>query len=76
MVYWQQTIVPPYEIRKLSIAEINAIASSPEEFQFVGSYRARWARIGNSVPPLFMRAIALHIRQEILPQAMMAGRVA
>jgi len=76
MGYWRQTMVHPYEIRKLSIAEIKALASYPEEFQFVGSYRARWARIGNSVPPLFVRAIALHIRQEILPRAMMASQVA
>jgi site-specific DNA-cytosine methylase len=55
-------LVHPYEIRKLSIAEIKALASYPEEFQFVGSYRARWACVGNSVPPLLMRAIAEHIR--------------
>jgi DNA (cytosine-5)-methyltransferase 1 len=55
-------LVHPYEIRKLSIAEIKALASYPEEFQLVGSYRARWARIGNSVPPLLMKAIADHIR--------------
>ena len=45
-------LVHPYEIRKLTIAEVKALASYPEEFQLVGSYRARWARIGNSVPPL------------------------
>ena len=55
-------LVHPYEIRKLTIAEIKAFASYPEEFQLVGSYRARWARIGNSVPPLLMKAIADHIR--------------
>jgi DNA (cytosine-5)-methyltransferase 1 len=59
-------LVHPYEIRKLSIAKIKALASYPEEFQFVGSYRARWARVGNSVPPLFMKAIAEHIRYRLL----------
>jgi site-specific DNA-cytosine methylase len=54
-------LVHPYEIRKLTIAEIKALASYPDEFQFVGSYRDRWARVGNSVPPLFMKAIAEHI---------------
>ncbi len=58
-------LVHPYEIRKLSIAEIKALASYPEEFLLVGSYRARWTRIGNSVPPLLMKAIADHIRQHI-----------
>lgn len=30
----------PYEVRKLSIAEIKMLASYPEEFHFEGSYRA------------------------------------
>jgi site-specific DNA-cytosine methylase len=55
-------LVHPYEIGKLTIAEIKALASYPEEFQLAGSYRARWARIGNGVPPLLMKAIADHIR--------------
>lgn len=60
-------LIHPYEIRKLTIAEIKALASYPGEFQFEGSYRARWARVGNSVPPLFMKAIVEHIRRNILP---------
>jgi site-specific DNA-cytosine methylase len=59
-------LVHPYEIRKLTIAEIKALASYPEEFQFVGSYSDRWAGVGNSVPPLFMKAIAEHIRRNLL----------
>ena len=55
-------LVHPYEIRNLTIAEIKALASYPEEFELVGSYRAKWARIGNSVPPLLMKAIAERIR--------------
>jgi site-specific DNA-cytosine methylase len=31
-----------------------------------GKFADRLARIGNSVPPLMMRAIALHVRREIL----------
>ncbi len=58
-------LVQPYEVGKLSIAEIKALASYPEEFQLMGSYRARWARIGNSVPPLLMKAIAEHILQHL-----------
>jgi DNA (cytosine-5)-methyltransferase 1 len=34
--------------------------------QFMGKYSEQWARIGNSVPPLFMRAIAQHLRERIL----------
>ena len=58
-------LIHPYEIRRLTIAEIKALASYPEEFQFEGSYSTRWARIGNSVPPLFMKAIAEHIRRGV-----------
>ncbi len=59
-------LVHPYEIRRLSIDEIKALASFPAAFHMEGSYSEKWARIGNSVPPLFMRAIALHIRREVL----------
>jgi hypothetical protein len=47
-----------------AIAEIKALASYPEELLFVWKYPNRWARIENSVPLLFMRAIAEHIRQD------------
>ena len=55
-------LVHPYVLRKLTIDEIKTLASYPEEFQLVGSYRARPARIGNSGPPLLMKAIADRIR--------------
>lgn len=54
------------EKRLLSIQEIKRLASFPDSFQMVGKYSDKWARIGNSVPPLFMRSIAKHIRTEIL----------
>ena len=59
-------LIHPYEIRKLTIAEIKALTSYPKQFQFIGGYRERWARIGNSVPPLFMRAIAERICKSLL----------
>jgi site-specific DNA-cytosine methylase len=55
-------LIHPWDIRRLTIAEIKALASFPETFRIHGSYSEKWARIGNSVPPLFMRAIAEHIR--------------
>ncbi len=59
-------LVHPWEIRKLAIDEAKALASYPKAFQIKGGYNARWARIGHSVPPLFMRSIALHIRRMVL----------
>jgi len=59
----------PDEPRELSAGELKRIASFPDGFQFVGRWTDVLARIGNSVPPLFMRAIARHVRAEILDKA-------
>jgi DNA (cytosine-5)-methyltransferase 1 len=37
------------------------IGSYPASFQFAGLWKDKLVRIGNSVPPLFMRAIAGHV---------------
>ncbi len=52
--------------RSLSEREAARCGSFPDNFRFVGKYPDRIARIGNSVPPLFMRSIARHIRETIL----------
>lgn len=52
--------------RKLTITELQRLASFPDGFTFCGSYPACKERIGNCVPPLFMHAIASHIRSKIL----------
>jgi DNA (cytosine-5)-methyltransferase 1 len=46
--------------------EIKALASFPGEFQIHGSYSEKWARVGNSVPPLLMKAISQSIRRMLL----------
>jgi len=56
-------LIHPWHLRRLTIAEIKALASFPKQFQIQGSYKEKWARIGNSVPPLLMKAIAGRIRQ-------------
>lgn len=57
----------PTEPRKLSLSEFKRLASFPDGFAFLFRNRSDWQeRIGNSVPPLFMRAIAQHIRAAIL----------
>jgi DNA (cytosine-5)-methyltransferase 1 len=52
--------------RWLSRAEYAILASYPPAFQFTGDESEGTARIGNSVPPLFMRAIAEHVKLRIL----------
>lgn len=59
-------MIHPSENRRLTIPEIKRLASFPDAFQMIGQYKEQWQRIGNSVPPLFMRAIAGHIRRELL----------
>lgn len=55
--------------RILNMAELKRIASFPDSFVFRGDFKEQWARIGNSVPPNFMRGIAEHIYQTVLSDA-------
>ena len=54
------------EPRKLTITELQRLTSFPDAFNFLGNYPACKERIGNCVPPLFMYAIAKHIKENIL----------
>ena len=59
-------LVHPYEVRHLTISEVKALSSFPAGFVLEGKFADKWARIGNSVPPLFMREIAGHVKEAIL----------
>ena len=52
--------------RKLTVQEAACIQSFPESYRFAGNKGEAQMRIGNSVPPNMMRAIAEHIRGTIL----------
>lgn len=54
------------EKRRMTSAEYKRCGSFPDGFVF-SDWKNCVLRIGNSVPPLFMRSIARHIRSEILP---------
>jgi len=56
----------PDEPRELYEGELKRIGSYPAQFNFSGNWGDKLNCIGNSVPPLMMRAIASHIKQEIL----------
>jgi DNA (cytosine-5)-methyltransferase 1 len=56
------------EQRRFSVAEYKRLQSFPDDFQFAGTYADAVHRIGNSVPPQFMKRIAEHIRDNILNQ--------
>jgi len=64
-------LVHPEEDRYLTINELKRISTFPDDYKFIGKFEEQWSRIGNSVPPLFMKAIAEHIRINILEKAVM-----
>ena len=58
-------IFHPEENRGLTLEEMKRVHSFPDSFIFT-DFESGMARIGNSVPPNLMRAIAEHIRVNIL----------
>lgn len=58
----------PLYTRTLSPLEYKRLASFPDPFELVGPWALGYDRVGNSVPPLLMRAIAKHLRAQILDQ--------
>jgi DNA (cytosine-5)-methyltransferase 1 len=56
----------PLEMRGISIREAARLSSYPDNFEFIGILKEQTKRLGNSVPPLFMRAIARHVNETIL----------
>ena len=52
--------------RQFTLDEVKAVCSFPPDYVLTGSYREGWTRLGNSVPPLMMRAVAAVVRDEIL----------
>jgi len=61
------------EDRRFTISELKRLSSFPDTFKFVGSFKIQWAQIGNSVPPLFMKAISETVRKEILEKIVNYG---
>lgn len=62
--------------RKFTIAEVMALCSFPSDYALTGSYSQQWARLGNSVPPLMMRAVAESLRDRVLLPTRAAARTA
>jgi DNA (cytosine-5)-methyltransferase 1 len=55
------------ECRRFSLPEFKRFSSFPDGFIFTSEFTEGIRQIGNCVPPLFMRAIARHIRFVVLP---------
>jgi len=54
------------EPRRFSLPEFKRFSSFPNEFVFAGEFHEGIRQIGNCVPPLFMKAIARHIAENLL----------
>jgi DNA (cytosine-5)-methyltransferase 1 len=67
------SMMHPTERRFLSITELKRVFSYPDDFEFVlgrkGNTRQAMERMGNSVPPRMMEAIARHVKDRILSAA-------
>lgn len=59
-------LIHPDKERYLSVGEMKRLCSLPDTFQFIGQRKQAVERMGNSVPPRFMQAIAEHIYTHIL----------
>ena len=60
------SVTHPIEKRKFTLGELRALSSFPEDFVLTGTYEQRWERIGRSVPPLMMKAVAESVRVNVL----------
>jgi len=59
-------LLHPFKDRFLTIEEIKRLCSFPDDFELAGTPEDQWARMGNAVMPLQMKAIAETIKKEIL----------
>jgi len=56
----------PWEPRCFTVLEGKRLCSFPDDYVLTGSHAQQWQRLGQSVPPLMMRAVAEHVKAEIL----------
>jgi DNA (cytosine-5)-methyltransferase 1 len=59
LIHWE-------EDRELSVPELIRIMSFPDDYYLGEKYTQKTERLGRAVPPLFMKAIAQHVYENIL----------
>ena len=57
--------IHPIEPRVITVREMARLQSFPDDFIFKGAKGKQMVRIGNAVPPLMAKAIALGIQKTI-----------
>ena len=63
------------ECRRLTLGELRRLGGFPDDYVLCGTYEQRWERIGQSVPPVMMAAVAAAIRDRILVPLREAGAI-
>lgn len=58
--------VHPEENRRLTIPELRRVCSFPDDFKLTGPFHERWERLGRSVPPFVMQAIAAGLAGKLM----------
>lgn len=61
----QAGLLHPDELRFLSIGEAKRVCSFPDDFKLHGTFEQQWGRLGNAVPPLLMKAVAISLIQQL-----------
>jgi len=59
-------VTHPTQCRKFTLHEVRRLSGFPDDFELTGTFEQRWERLGRSVPPPMMKAIAETIKTEIL----------
>jgi len=54
------------DFRKPTLSDLLALSTFPPDFQIEGDLAKQWKRLGNSVPPRMMRAVAERVRDALL----------
>lgn len=58
-------VTHPLVARKFTLAELRRICSFPDDYILTGTYEQRWERLGRSVPPVMMAAIASTLADQL-----------